>query len=215
MFFFPSQMARWKAITALDVVTEVLLLALPAWLVSRNRVKASSKRVVVFVFSFRLVVAAFSLATMSVYFRFLHSGTARDSIGLVPTVISIEAMLCASLITASIPSLRSFLWAFMSRGVFTMYGVDTSASQGGSHGASIPMHSMGRSQTDGDNPDVQHRQPRSRVNLRPEWLGYRVDVRAASRVNKPKHTGDERSVNSDGSERMIIHRQVEFDVHED
>jgi hypothetical protein len=215
MFFFPSQMARWKVITALDVVTEVLLLALPAWLVSRNRVKASSKRVVVFVFSFRLVVAAFSLATMSTYFRFLHSGTSRDSIGLVPTVISIEAMLCASLITASIPSLRSFMWAFMSRGVFTMYGVDTSTSQGGSHSTSIPMHFMGRSQTDGDNPDVQHRQPGSRVELRPEWLEYRVDVRAASRAKKFKHTGDEHSVNSDGSERMIIHRQVEFDMHED
>jgi hypothetical protein len=208
-------MARWKAITALDVVTEVLLLALPAWLVSRNRVKASSKRGVVFVFSFRLVVAAFSLATMSTYIRFLHSDTARDSIGLVPTVISIEAMLCASLITASIPSLRSFLWAFMSRGVFTMYGVDTSTSQGGSHSASIPMHFMGRSQTDRDNPDVRHRQPGSRVELRPEWLEYRVDVRAARRAKKPKHTGDERSVNSDGSERMIIYRQVEFDMHED
>ena len=206
-------MARWKAITALDVVTEVLLLALPAWLVSRNRVKASSKRVVVLVFGFRLVVAASSLVTMSIYFRFLHSGTARDSIGLVPTVISIEAMLCASLISASIPNLRSFLWAFMSRGVLTMYGVDT--SQGGSHSASIPMHFMGRSQTDGDNPDVQHRQPGSRVDLRPEWLEYRVDVRAASRAEKPRHTGDERSVNSDGSERMIMHRQIDFDMHED
>lgn len=205
-------MARWKAITAFDVFTEILLLALPAWLVSRIGVKASSKWVVVFVFSFRLIVAAFSLATMFIYFKFLQSGTARDSIGLVPTIISTEAMLCASLITASIPSLRSFLWAFMSRGVFTMYGVDTTASQGGSHGVSIPMHSIRQSETDGDNHDVRLR---NRVELRPECLGYRVDVRAASMAKKAKHAGDERSVNSDGSERMIIRRQVEFDMHED
>lgn len=96
-----------------------------------------------------------------------------------------------------------------------MYGVDTTASQGGSYGVSIPMHSIGRSETDGDNHDVQHRQLRSRVELRPEWLEYRVDIRAASMAKKTKHTGDERSVNSDGSERMIIRRQVEFDMHED
>lgn len=100
----------------------------------------------------------------------------------------------------------------MSRGVLTMYGVDTTASQGGSHGVSIPMHSIGQSETDGDNHDVRLR---NRVELRPECLGYRVDVRAASMGKKAKHAGDERSVNSDGSELMIIRRQVEFDMHED
>ncbi|KAK5007052.1 hypothetical protein LTR28_005736 [Elasticomyces elasticus] len=49
------QAARWKVITALDVLTEVVLVALPTYLVSRHEIKSGKKRIVIFVFSFRLM----------------------------------------------------------------------------------------------------------------------------------------------------------------
>lgn len=79
----------------------------------------SKKAVVIFLFSFRLVAAVLSIATTVSYFNFLH-GT-QDSIGLAPTVSWQEALLSSSLVAASIPCLRHFLWAFMSRGLKTMY----------------------------------------------------------------------------------------------
>jgi hypothetical protein len=201
-------------ITTFDVLTEVILFALPVWLVSRNQISASKRRVVAFVFGFRLIVAASSIATMSTYFKFLHSGTARDSIGMAPMVVSSEVMLCTSLITASIPSLKSFLWAFMSRGVFSMYGVNTTASLGDSHGASIAMHSLARRPDDPDGYDMR-RQLQGVHELRPEGLDYRVDIRALGKAKKEKHDEDEYSLNSHGSERMIIRRNIEFSMHEE
>ncbi len=211
------QTARWAVITALDVVTEVIILALPMWFISKNQIKASKKRVVVFLFSFRLIVAAFSIATMATYFKFLSGSKA--SVGAAPTVAWQEVLLGFSLISASIPCLRSFLWAFMSTGLMTAYG---NTIIGGSQGGSMHLNSNGRSQ----NQSVIRLQSRDRGNaqpsrtlqsrLRPDWLEYKVGVTSQQRQTR-KAAGhnvnvESGSVKSDGSEQMIIHHTTEFEI---
>lgn len=49
----PPQTSRWAALTAMDGLTEITLLAMPIWFISKNELKSSKKRIVVFVYSFR------------------------------------------------------------------------------------------------------------------------------------------------------------------
>lgn len=45
--------------------------------------------------------------------------------------------------------------------------------------------------------------------LRPEGMNYHINIRASN-----KHDEDDRSMDSDGSERMIIRRQIDFSMHD-
>ncbi|KAK1068624.1 hypothetical protein LTR74_005495 [Friedmanniomyces endolithicus] len=210
-----KQVARWAIISTYDVLTELLLVILPIWFASKTEISATQKRVVALAFAFRLAVAAFSIATTVTYLQFLHGGT--DSVGLAPTVAWMEVMLCASLLTASVPSLRSFLSAFLTRGTLTMYGVDTVPAS--SRGGSIPMRSLERSghatspSTDGEwNKGAVTLESR----LRPGWMEYKVDIQGTKAWRDGRTNAENESVKSDGSEnQMIIRRQVEFEVHEE
>jgi hypothetical protein len=98
----------------MDGLTEIAILAMPIWFISKNQMGNSKKCIVIFVYAFRLLVIACSIATTSSYFDFLRNG--QDNIGIAPVVVWQEVSLGFSLLSASFPCLRSFLWAFMSRG---------------------------------------------------------------------------------------------------
>ena len=209
------QSARWAVITSLDVITEIMLLALPIRFISKNQTKPPKKLVVVFVFSFRLMVAAFSNAAMATYFSFLHS--AETSIGASGTVAWQEILLGFSLISASIPCSKAFLGAFMSTGLMTVYGNNT--KPGGSQGLSEPMSpqkSQNQSALCSQNYDDPQTQRNFASRLRPERLEYKVDVQSPQRGTKRSYNigtnieGD--STKSDGSERMIIHQTTSFEI---
>ncbi|KAK0933468.1 hypothetical protein LTR29_014928 [Friedmanniomyces endolithicus] len=57
----PSQSARWQAITGLDIITEVLLLALPVYLVWGLQMPRRKKTMIIAAFYLRLPVIGFSL----------------------------------------------------------------------------------------------------------------------------------------------------------
>ncbi|KAK0786560.1 hypothetical protein LTS02_012923 [Friedmanniomyces endolithicus] len=207
--------ARWTIISTYDVLTELLLIILPIWFASKTEISATLKRVVALAFAFRLAVAAFSIATTVTYLQFLRGGI--DSVGLAPTVAWMEVTLCTSLLTASVPSLRSFLSAFLTRGTLTMYGVDTVPAT--SRSGSIPMRSLERSghatspSTNGE-WTIGAVKPESR--LRPGWMEYKVDIQGTKARRDGRTNAESESVKSDGSEnQMIIRRQVEFEVHEE
>lgn len=124
------QISRWAALTALDVATELIIVALPTWAISRVQVGTSKKRLVIFVFSFRLLVAGFSIAVLVSYLNFLRGSQAE--LDLVHTVVWQEVLIGCSLMSASIPCFRSFLWAFMSMGLQRADGGTSTTS--GSHG---------------------------------------------------------------------------------
>jgi hypothetical protein len=76
------------------------------------------------------------------------------------------------------------------------------------------MHSLARRPDDPEGYDMR-RQLQGVHELRPEGLDYRVDIRALGKAKKEKHDEDEYSLNSHGSERMIIRRNIEFSMHEE
>jgi hypothetical protein len=94
-----------------------LIVGFPIWFISKNELRSSKKRIVVFVYSFRVLVAALSVVGIILYIDFIRGGA--SSIGLVPVVVLEEVLLCMSLLTASIPCLKPFVWAFMSRRKFS------------------------------------------------------------------------------------------------
>ena len=209
-----TQVARWAVICCLDVVSELVLLAVPIWFISKNQIKNSKKRVVVFVYTFRLVVAAFSIATVSTYFSYLHDS--KLSIGAGPTIAWQEVLLGTSLVSASIPCLRSFLWAFMSTGLMTVYG-----NNGTTTGGSAVLPSLNRSQVQESHSRSTNREEQQpsrslQQRLRPDWQQYRADVKTSAR-DRVKSSGHARgaesgSLKSDASEQMIIHHNVEFGI---
>lgn len=165
-------MARWTVITILDGVSELFVLAMPIWFISKNQLKASKKRIVIFVYCFRLIDLGFGIATTVSYFNFLRDG--RDNIDIVPVVVWELVMLSFSLISASFPCLRTFLWAFMSRGLQTMYGNTTTISgsdmrSGNRENPSVQLRSMRNksgTQLGSESGDDGETRP---ARLRPEW----------------------------------------------
>ncbi|KJX99137.1 hypothetical protein TI39_contig372g00002 [Zymoseptoria brevis] len=209
--------ARWAIITVLDGLSEIFVLAMPVWFISKNQLKASKKRIVVLVYIFRLIVLGFSVAVTVTYFQFLRGG--RNSIGIVNAVVWEEVLLAFSIISASFPCLRTFLWAFMSRGLMTMYGNTTtvSGSEQRSHHTSVQLQSLNNksgSRLDSE-PGIDGTTRPAR--LRPEWFEYRVNVSGEGTKPKKKNsaTGGLASLSmrrSDDSDRMIIHQETSYRV---
>lgn len=163
----------------------------------------------------RLIVIAFTIATTSSYFNFLTQG--RTNIDIAPVVAWQETLLAFSLISASFPCLRSFLWAFMSRGLMTMYGNTTIMSSSGptSHGASMQLRSLNKSHVSRNDSETGE----SRFRLRPEQVAYRCDVigeprkkGSATLSSGGSGGGEGRAKTSDDSDRMIIHQETSYRV---
>ncbi|KAK3679101.1 hypothetical protein LTR37_021447 [Vermiconidia calcicola] len=216
---------RWILITAFDSVTEGVLLAVSGRFLSKIRIQPSKKLVVMFAFAVRLAPAALSIAGTVSYLKFLH-GT-EDSIGIAPTVAWQEAILFSSLISASIPCLRPFLLAFMSRAIKAMYVFlyiyadkaesffrrNGTSSEGNSRVDAIHLRTINNTSRRVSESQSGPLPARDGPYLRPDGFQYQVDVRRAGEESQSRDGAESQSVESDGSERMIIRRNVEIQVH--
>ncbi|KAK4983106.1 hypothetical protein LTR50_007415 [Elasticomyces elasticus] len=212
-----NQAARWKVITTFDVLTEVVLVALPTYLVSRHEIKSGKKRIVIFVFSFRLIVAALFIIQTSAYLDFLQDG---PSVDLAATIALQQILLCCSLIAASIPCLRSFLWAFMSNGLRTFNAGNSTTTP--SHSGNVALTyinqnstSGARQQLDGVAVSNSKNDVASNIRLRPDLQEHNANVSRGYHQDRKPESGEDASVNSEGSEQMIIRRNVEFEIRRD
>ena len=103
----------------------------------------------------------------------------------------------------------------MSTGLMTAYGNNTTGGGSGvlpSSNRSQNQDSHNRSQ----NRDLQNPSRTLHQRLRPDWQQYKVDVKSQTR-DKARGLGQTRnaesgSMKSDGSEQMIIHHNVEFEI---
>ncbi len=207
------QVARWTILTALDVATEIVLVCIPVWLVTNNEIKRSKKMIVVFVFSFRLLVAAFSIITTVTYLTYVEHH--HDAIAIAPTVAWQEVLLGVSLISASIPCLRSFLWAFMSTGLMTNYGTRTGPAGVLRDVDSSPDNTATATATagtvhSGENSD------RLPCRLRPDDTEYKVKVRTRPHYQRmtTATTGraSRRSAESFETGQWVVNRTREIHV---
>lgn len=105
-----DQTQRWLAITILDCLTELSLVALPIYLLIGLQMNLSNKVTCAVAFGFRLVVIPFSVLHYTTY-------TAAINVNATGTAISKvlswqNATLCYSLLSATVPLSRTFFKRF-------------------------------------------------------------------------------------------------------
>ncbi|KAK6434708.1 hypothetical protein LTR95_009104 [Oleoguttula sp. CCFEE 5521] len=184
---------------------ELLLVLFAVWMVWGLQTTFSNKAIVVFTFSFRLV--------------FDESGMRLDPTLLEAQFIAwTSAELNYSIISATIPILRPFIATLSTTyGVqagFTgdAYGSSWSGAKGSSSAArgdasrSIPMSSLNRSR-------IGQNTTRSWLEGDKEGAGTST-AHAEHQTYGPRHkdVGDATSVESDDSQRMIIRKDVSWNV---
>ncbi|KAE8449035.1 hypothetical protein EG329_008623 [Mollisiaceae sp. DMI_Dod_QoI] len=106
---------RLRIVMILDIVTECIIFGLPQLFLYTFEIDNSKKLLVIAAFAFRLPLAAFStmyLLSSTSYIESHSTGTA-----IVPTIVWQEIVLGYSLMSATIPCLKSFVESFTTGGV--------------------------------------------------------------------------------------------------
>lgn len=206
------QVERWVLLTIFDSATETMILCLPTWFVSKNQIKMSKKAIIVFVFSFRLLVAAVSIASTATYLDYLIEH--KDFVSIAPTVALQEVLLGFSLLSASIPCLRSFLWAFMSTGLMTVYGSMPSVHLNNSNGP--PLSSPNNLTRNKVRPSYRLAGDDSPGTLRRDITGYKCEVEAdpnkSKRPSAPRRRTKDTSTESVSTNSLVIQQTKEVSV---
>ncbi|KAJ9669586.1 hypothetical protein H2201_000453 [Coniosporium apollinis] len=206
----PGYAARWKAVVALDVATELLFVILPIYLVWGLQMSRNLKLRVVLAFAFRIPVAAFALAFLNAvdtYRDHENTGVAYSAV-----IIWHQVELGYSLIAATIPCLKSFIKSFdtgfgLEVGYNTHpYGSANSRgyANGTKGGQSFQMSSLKGSESTKDSS------PQTLGQLRPEQIRNTTNI---YHENDPPR--EDASITSGNSQEMIIRRDVQWDVRHD
>lgn len=206
-----EQVTRWAAIMAVDVLTEVLLVLLAAVIILPLQISLSMKWPVVLAFAFRLPCAALSV----LHFVYIRNYVEKnpDGLSIIPVLNFMQVGLCWSLVSATIPNLKSFVKSFNSG--FGL-GLDVQTAYGtSSNGGRLDYQLSSRSRSG------QKSQTRSRSESEPcerhvcpaatrEAPNYGIE--AAERgtiISVHEHQG---SVGSVGSQEQIIRKDVRWGV---
>ncbi|KAJ9630758.1 hypothetical protein H2203_001282 [Taxawa tesnikishii (nom. ined.)] len=155
-----GQLTRWTVVVSLDGILEIVFVAMAVFLITPLQMAFKIKAAVCLAFSFRLFVGVF--AAIRVHYGFQFARSADPGLGIIPPLIWQEIELGYALISATIPTLRSFI-----RGYEKAMGWDPSYSASNSHQLqSFHQHSALRSQTRDDPLDV----------LRSDRQDYKADI---------------------------------------
>ncbi|OAA67119.1 hypothetical protein SPI_01695 [Niveomyces insectorum RCEF 264] len=105
--------ARWAAVTALDVLTELALFAGGVWLVRDLQLPWSKKSVVVVAYGLRLpVIVAAAMRLVYLHRTLLGNGAGRDpSLGGIPAAVCTQVELSYAVVAATLPCLKPFMAA--------------------------------------------------------------------------------------------------------
>ncbi|KAI7505084.1 hypothetical protein KC367_g803 [Hortaea werneckii] len=109
----PSQNARWQAITALDLATELLLMALPCQLVWGLQMPFRKKAMILIAFYLRIPVLGFSVGRNYYTMRLRLSETDPGTGGAL-VVIWLEVELAYALAASTLSALKAFTESFNS-----------------------------------------------------------------------------------------------------
>ncbi|GAB7356354.1 hypothetical protein MBLNU459_g7143t1 [Dothideomycetes sp. NU459] len=190
-----GEIARWRAVTALDILTELAIVAVPSYLVSSVLIRSGAKIIVISTFASRLPVIALTVIHM---FFFRKAVEASDvGFAYLSPVIWIQVLLAWSLFSASIPAFRAFMQPFD-----TVHSeIDGQTYSGGrshNNGAYLMMGPM--------------KMPKNARNiLQPTGLETQISV--AAKKHKHQHSGPERT--SWASQEGIIRKNVVWNITSD
>lgn len=209
----PGQILRWGIVAALDSVLEFVIMILAVVLVWPLQMSFEIKLTVVFAFFFRIFVVVFALMHIA---RIAHYSKSSDpGLAVIGNLIWQQVELGYSLISATIPTLRSFI-----RGYEKAMGWEASYSK--SHTdppmfgtASYPMQSYrsknGSNRSGNHEIGIDHDDNEStRPNLRPDKSKYKANIYGPG--DQPHKLRREPSTGSSDSEHPIIRKDVHFSV---
>ncbi|KAJ9633682.1 hypothetical protein H2201_008953 [Coniosporium apollinis] len=205
----PGYSARWKAVVALDVATELLFVLLPIYLVWGLQMAHSLKFRVVLGFAFRIPVAAFALAFLDAITTYHDS----QNIGVAYSAVIIwhQVELGYSLIAATIPCLKSFIKSF-DTGFGAEFGYSTNpygSANSRPCGNETKCQSFPMSPIKGSK-FTRVSSPQSLGRLRPEQIKNVTNI-----YNTKDSPREDASITSGNSQEMIIRRDVRCDVRHD
>ena len=210
----------WIGMTPVDVLTELVVVIVPIWMMVPVQVAISKKAVIVVAFAFRVPVICATIARLF----YIHPATssAKDATwNAVNYNIVTECVLCTSIMTACIPCLKPFLDGFESG----MMGVSfKDRMPGGSNSGSRPykMRDLAYGNTKSNNASMMRSQNNEKDTMQGDdndprhKLGVSVEVVAdGNRDRNPGHNrgGDTGSVaSSSKSDQMIIKKNIQWTV---
>ncbi|CAG5176011.1 uncharacterized protein ALTATR162_LOCUS10468 [Alternaria atra] len=222
----PQMERRWHALTALDAVTEVLLLFLPIQLVWSLQMSFRTKITVISAFWLRLPTLVFSALRQ----REMHKLTTASNVPLTAAIVVIwqAVELSYSLAAATIAALKRF-----TESLNTGFGHGELMRV---HGSSQGYKLSGRSATSRNTKGSRKKAPRSnthevsidivssqassqaessfdhhvtRMKLRPEVLRNTAIVSSPSKSSAPRN----KQTDALGSENNTIRQEVRYSIH--
>ena len=218
----PPQFVRWQAISAIDILTEILLLASAIYFLWAIQTSLSRKAIILTGFAFRLpiiIAIAFRLATYS-----RHGLTTDPSLREAEFIAWTQTELNYSIISATIPGLLQFM-----RNLNTQFGGLTeqenvtygkSSGKGGSKSRSFPMSVLRSNRSNNASHNARHGMSQNDDGYE-EGNGV-YGAHGPPYGNRGTNNGqppamgvrkDNPSMGSTDSQRMIIQKSVSYDVN--
>ncbi|KAF2464122.1 uncharacterized protein BDR25DRAFT_99683 [Lindgomyces ingoldianus] len=219
-----NQLTRWRVITCFDIFIELLLILLPVFFIWPIQMKRYIKVQVVIAFGLRAPVIVFTATRLHYITSYTNSTNTRYSI--IPALAYLQLEVFWALLAATIPTLKAFMRSFNS-GFGMEIDLDGYGSVSGYHQGSIPLQSLSKSNTrHGTSPSRFGRKTREDSSalddtreevsklvgssIRPDNVGTQTSI------YHPERAKGANSVGSDGSQEMIIKREVQWTVwHEE
>ncbi|KAF2843581.1 hypothetical protein M501DRAFT_1006112 [Patellaria atrata CBS 101060] len=218
-------LTRWRIITAVDVVTELLLVLLPIILVWPIQMKKYIKFQVVLAFAFRIPVIGFSLAHLHFVSRYDSRRPVNTSQTIIPALVYLQFQLFWSLLSSTIPSLKAFMKSFNSgfgmeidldgygygsrqygSNSYRLETMESAKEVAGNSKVGMKVHR--KHHDDGGKGEAVKRIVSQKKEFRPETVGTETSI-----YHPERRREDGSSVTSDGSQDMIIRRDVQWTIH--
>ena len=199
---------RWRLVAAFDIFTEVILVSLPVAVVWPLQMSVQRKSQVVLAFAFRLPVAVFAGLHLHYVGNYVHA--THIGFAIVPALVWQQIELCWSLLSASIPNLKSFLKTFNSG-----FGLDADYNTDGygmrAYSDAYQMESL---KSKGNAPqkggDLTQREFEYK-NFRPDFAECSTTVQHEN-GNANRGQRDASSITSTGSQSQIIRKDIQYNI---
>ncbi|KAF2261346.1 hypothetical protein CC78DRAFT_521904 [Lojkania enalia] len=199
-----GQIMRWSIVTGLDVITEVVALILPPYLVWQLQMKSTYKLRVIAAFCFRAGTIVFSVIYLNSWVH--YSNGAPSPFNILPVLIWQQVLLAWSLISATIPNLKAFLQSLSTNwGIDWGYTTHAYGTNGTFELSEIKRSTHTASRTESEAPYAAE----ARTN------GTKFKTEVTTNEFDRGHRTENGSVGSGGSQDLIIRKdtQVVVETH--
>lgn len=214
--FWP-QYHRWQAVTAIDVVTDVAICFLPLILTLPLNMPITWKAQVGLAFGFRIIIVPVSILRLA-YFRGYPTSDEPQFAATTFLIIQ-QVMLALSLMSATVPNMKSFMnsfyWGLGFAGLeAATAGTSSSAYEletiGSTPMRKTPKALFARKSTERDTTEYE-----SSSMLRPDQTHHQVRIFSTHADDNSVATSDGTSLHRIGSRDLMIKEEMNYDVERD